>query len=427
MDGQNEGAVPLLNQSDDILGEPTSQKKENSNVQKFIILLIILLGFLFVLAGFMFLTKGKKNSDNSGQVQEAVQQKPEFTQSNQALYNTSIDRQKQEIREKEEAEQRRLRELEEEAAAMAKETPEATTIQPTQTIAPNTPAGNDTEQPRPLTPYERKLTGNVLLSPTGSRSDKSEDDTVSTPQGASEQDEVYRGNSYGAPENQNGESEVAAHASLSSRLRPTVLLTNTAGKLPHLDFLLKKGSVIPCALKTGIDTTLPGFVMCNVLNDVYSANGKTLLVERGATIFGEQQSALKQGQQRTFVIWTRIDNPSGVFANVNSPATDRMGQSGISGHVNTHFWERFGSAILLSLIDDFSAAYAQRIAGRNGTVNPSQQQPGQATQQTFESMATEALRNSINIPPTLTVLPATVVHVMVARDIDFKEVYGVVE
>jgi type IV secretion system protein VirB10 len=195
--------------------------------------------------------------------------------------------------------------------------------------------------------------------------------------------------------------------------------------LPNLDYLLKKGTTIPCVLKTGIDTTLAGFVICEVLGDVYSANGKVLLIERGATVFGEQRTGLKQGQARTFVVWTRIDNPSGVFANIDSPATDQMGYNGIPGYVDTHFWARFGGAIMLSLIKDFSAAYSQRLAqSGNGMTG---QVPYQNTQQATENMAAEALRNSINIPPTLVVLPATVVNVLVARDVSFENVFSLVE
>ncbi|WP_369211037.1 type IV secretion system protein VirB10 [Xylella fastidiosa] len=190
---------------------------------------------------------------------------------------------------------------------------------------------------------------------------------------------------------------------LAGRLKPTVLQARLAAKLPNLDYLLKRGTTIPCALKTGIDTTLPGFVICNVLNNVYSANGKVLLIERGATVFGEQQSQLQQGQERTFIVWTRIDNPNGVFANIDSPATDQMGYSGIPGYVDTHFWQRFGSAIMLSLIKDFSQAYSQRVANRSNT-GTTVIQPYANTTQATQDMGAEALRNSINIPPSLVVL-----------------------
>jgi hypothetical protein len=174
------------------------------------------------------------------------------------------------------------------------------------------------------------------------------------------------------------------------------LSATEAGRLKNLTYLLKKGTTIPCALKTGIDTQLPGFVLCNVVSDVYSANGSTLLIERGATMFGEQQSQLKPGQDRTFVIWSRIDNPSGVTVDIDSPATDAMGYSGVPGIVDRHFAERFGAAILLTTIKDFSRAVADNYSDKRGDTYI-----GGSNDSSMENMATEALKSTINIPPNL--------------------------
>ncbi|MDI5530844.1 conjugal transfer protein TrbI, partial [Salmonella enterica subsp. enterica serovar Cerro] len=45
------------------------------------------------------------------------------------------------------------------------------------------------------------------------------------------------------------------------------------------------------------------------------------------------------------------------------------------------------------------------------------------SEQNAEDMASKALENSINIPPTGYVLPGTVITVIVAQDIDFSSVY----
>ncbi|HHW4683430.1 MAG TPA: type IV secretion system protein VirB10, partial [Xylella sp.] len=276
------------------------------------------------------------------------------------------------------------------------------------------------QPPRPLTPMERKMAGSVLLENTGAKlkADVQLSNNDQPPPEAKASKPTMEGNQ--------SDGQSRGTDGLASRLQPTVLQARSAGKLPNLDYLLKRGTSIPCALKTGIDTTLPGFVICNVLNNVYSANGKVLLIERGATLFGEQQSQLKQGQARTFVVWTRIDNPNGVFANIDSPATDQMGYSGIPGDVDTHFWQRFGGAIMLSLIKDFSQAYSQRIANKSNS-GITVTQPYGNTAQAAQDMGAEALRNAINIPPTLTVLPATTVNVMVARDVSFENVFNLVE
>src|SRR5262249_52408736 len=115
---------------------------------------------------------------------------------------------------------------------------------------------------------------------------------------------------------------------------------------------------------------------------------QTLLIERGASIFGEQKSSVAQGQARVFVLWTRIDNPSGLFASLDSPATDQQGYPGAPGALDTHFWERFGGAILLSVIQDGLAALVARESnsGSSGGVQVNN------TTSTAQQMATEALK-----------------------------------
>ena len=58
---------------------------------------------------------------------------------------------------------------------------------------------------------------------------------------------------------------------------------------------------------------------CIVSKDVYSANGQTLLIERGSKIIGEQTSALLQGQARVFVLWNELETPTGVKVPLASP------------------------------------------------------------------------------------------------------------
>lgn len=211
--------------------------------------------------------------------------------------------------------------------------------------------------------------------------------------------------------------------SLNSQLKPTVLEARYAGKLSDMDYLLKRGTIIPCSLKTGIDTTLSGIAICTATNDVYSANGKVLLISRGATIHGEQQSSVKLGQARVFLLWTRIDNPDGTTAELDSPAADAMGFGGIAGFVDTHFGERFGAAILISVIKDATSFALSNLARNNP--NGVQNTPTN-TLNAGGSMAQDAMKNSVNIPPTIVVNPATLVNVLVARDISFEKVYSVI-
>lgn len=210
--------------------------------------------------------------------------------------------------------------------------------------------------------------------------------------------------------------------SFAARLNPTATAAVYALNTGDRSFMLGKGTNIRCALETKIVTTQPGLTRCQVMRDIYSANGKVLLLERGSKIIGEQTAALVQGQARVFVLWNEVETPNGVRVSIASPGAGALGEAGHGAWINYHFWQRFGGAMLISLISDIGDNLANR--SNNGDNNHITYENSSDAAQ---AMATEALRNSINIPPTGTINQGTILNVMVARDVDFGKVYEVVK
>lgn len=184
-----------------------------------------------------------------------------------------------------------------------------------------------------------------------------------------------------------------------------------ARMLPNRNYLLTAGTQIPCILQTAMDTSTPGFVSCLISQDVYSDNGNVVLMERGTRVLGEYRGGLKRGQNRMFVLWNRAVTPKGVSINLASPAADTLGRAGMSGQVETFFWQRFGGALLLSVVDDAVAVASNRYDDARNTVR----QPSDA--------ASVALENSINIAPVLRKNQGTEVSIFAANDFDFSGVY----
>ncbi|CAM5186709.1 hypothetical protein OURE66S_01246 [Oligella ureolytica] len=199
---------------------------------------------------------------------------------------------------------------------------------------------------------------------------------------------------------------------------PAVVPARKAAKRVDRTYLLKKGTNISCTLNTKIITTHPGITRCITSKDVYSADGKVLLLERGSEIIGEQTTSMIQGQARVYVMWTQVETPHGVMLDIDSPGADSLGASGHAAQVDNHFWKRFGGAIMLSMIDDVMAIASDRASDSQYRFDE--------TSDAVEDMAAVALENTINIPPTGYVNQGTLVNVMVARDVDFSGVYELV-
>ena len=210
-----------------------------------------------------------------------------------------------------------------------------------------------------------------------------------------------------------GASPASRSNPLAALLRPTVTRTVQASVLPTQRLLLPKGAFIDCTLETAIDSTLPGMTTCVTATDTFSADGEVVLLERGTQLVGETRGDVRQGQARVFVLWTEARTPTGVVVPLDSPGTDAVGRSGLAGKVNTHFWARFGAAILVSVIDAGVQAGVQSTGNGTVIVNPS----------TSENVMTGVLRSTVDIPPTITVAPGARIQVLVARNVDFRSVY----
>lgn len=164
------------------------------------------------------------------------------------------------------------------------------------------------------------------------------------------------------------------------------------------------GTMIPAVLETAINTDVPGYVRAVVSQDVRSYDGSRVLVPRSSRLVGQYQSGLQAGQRRAYVIWTQLIRPDGVTVALASPATGFDGTSGLSGEVDSHFFSRFGSAMLLSVIGGLST-----IASGGASVVLGGGQ----------NAATAALQQDGQRSPTVRVRMGEPVRVYTARNLDF--------
>ena len=169
---------------------------------------------------------------------------------------------------------------------------------------------------------------------------------------------------------------------------------------------ITQGTLIPAVLETAIDTDVPGYVRAVVSQDVKSFDGKNVLVPRSSRLIGQYQSGLQAGQKRAYVIWTRVIRPDGVSVNLQSPGVGFDGKTGLPGDVDSRFFQRFGSAMLLSVVGGLSAigtGGASVVIGGGG-----------------QAAAAAAAQQDGQLGPVVRVRAGEPIRVFVSRDLGFS-------
>ncbi|HEX5776354.1 MAG TPA: TrbI/VirB10 family protein [Caulobacteraceae bacterium] len=206
------------------------------------------------------------------------------------------------------------------------------------------------------------------------------------------------------------EPRLSAEEAFASRVTSGGANTARATRLRDTARIAPQGTMIPAVLETAINSDLPGSVRAVVSQDVRGFDGSTVLIPRGSKLIGQYRSGVALGQSRAFVVWSRILTPDGVSIDVGSPATDPLGRGGLEGETDTHFFQRFGGAILLSVMS--AGIEAMRGGGDNTSIIiGSPEQAGRLAELAPKE-----------IPVTVKVMQGSPLQVFVTRDLDFSGV-----
>ncbi len=224
---------------------------------------------------------------------------------------------------------------------------------------------------------------------------------------------------FGAPAAPNAAGSVGSQ--LSSSSTPVAF----AGRVRDQNMMLPKGRQADCILTTRIIDELPGFTSCVLPQNLYSDDGRVLLLERGSEVSGEYGISGQTGSNRLFVTWNRIKTPGGITIDFNSPGSDRLGGSGVPGFLDKRWGERIGAAFMLSIFKDALSIAIQRnypppppsTGGVSIDTRPTN------TLKTFDSVADAILSEGMKARPTLSINEGERISIYIARDLDFSTVY----
>lgn len=223
-----------------------------------------------------------------------------------------------------------------------------------------------------------------------------------------------------------GEKEANANQQLSDpntqfmqQMRATQTASINAQSVGSLNHTILEGTLIHGVLESATNSDLPGYVRAIVSQPVYAENGSQILVPSGSRLIGQYKSGMLQGQSRIFIVWTRLIASAGISVALGSPGVDSLGVAGIGAdEIDRHFWQRFGTASLLSLL----SAGAANVGVNSDTQENSASEYRAAIANSFAQSANQSLQNEAMIAPTLKTYQGKPIIVFVAKDIHFKEV-----
>lgn len=214
---------------------------------------------------------------------------------------------------------------------------------------------------------------------------------------------------------------------VGNALYSSAMPTAVARRSKDQNLILPKGRQADCTLNTRIVDEVAGFTSCVLAQNLYSDNGRVLLLERGSELSGEYGVTNQLGLERLFVTWNRLKTPEGIEVDLSSPGSDRLGTSGLPGHLDNRWGARIGAAFLLSFVKDITVAAVNSQSQRNSNAGTSvsvQTMPGQNMLNSSSQLAEEVIKQTIKVRPRMTINEGDRVSVYVARDLDFTPVYA---
>ncbi|RWP02648.1 IncP-type conjugal transfer protein TrbI [Mesorhizobium sp.] len=187
---------------------------------------------------------------------------------------------------------------------------------------------------------------------------------------------------------------------------------------------LKRGSVIPATLITGINSDLPGRITAHVSQNVYdSETGHRLLIPQGTKLFGRYDSNVSFGQNRVLVVWTDMIFPNGSTLQIGGMAgTDAQGYSGYRDKIDRKWLQTFGSTVLIAMIGtgmDMAIPQSSTLATQDTASDAARRNFAE----TFGRVADRTIQRNMDVQPTLEIRPGYKFNVLVDQDIVFPGIY----
>jgi type IV secretory pathway VirB10-like protein len=209
---------------------------------------------------------------------------------------------------------------------------------------------------------------------------------------------------------------------LGKQTGKTPLKKTNTGELPAIPIIYNNLAPVKCYQGQFLDGVLlhkliadteEAPVVVAVSKDFFDATAQYVAIPSGTRVIGRSQVVSYQGAARLYVWFDRLILPNGVSVPLpqSGNGLDLQGSLGIVSDVNRHFWQKYGSALFVGLLDGLSG-----LAQSNTSDAQMQYMFGRSSQN-FGEINKEMMRSNGNIVPTISVNAGHKIKINLADDI----------
>lgn len=169
---------------------------------------------------------------------------------------------------------------------------------------------------------------------------------------------------------------------------------------------------ITAVLENSVNSQIPGRFIALVERHVYGADGRIPLLPKGTRIICTYEELARQGDTRLPGACTRAIRPDGAsILLTGAEAADQVARTGLVGEVDNRTWERYGTAITVSVISALAAA------GGGLADNPLAEAGSVSLSQNLGQVTAKVLEQAVDLAPIVTVAAGSRIQIIPSTDI----------
>lgn len=179
--------------------------------------------------------------------------------------------------------------------------------------------------------------------------------------------------------------------------------------------------ILETSINSQIGGDQTGTVIVQTARDVYGYHGRKLLLPKGSRLICDYKAPEDIGSSRLALSCKRalIAGHRAEIRNLDSLLIDQQGRAGTSGEVDNRFWERYGTAFVLTGISTavrYATTVTQTTDKQATAAQQSRDSGAQELSTRLGEISANVLERTMDLKPIITVPQGTRIHIRPDKD-----------